>query len=73
MQEEPMMWDPALADQWVDAWLADLRRQGTSDRTLERLARNLGSAAQCPSAIRPDSSDARALAAFLSWLSAPPT
>ena len=34
----------AAVDASVDAWLAHLRRQGLSDRTLERRARALGDA-----------------------------
>ncbi len=68
MNETPMPWDPALADQWVDAWLADLRRHGASDRTLLRLARNLAAAANAGAAALEDPRLRGAIQPFVAWL-----
>jgi hypothetical protein len=55
--------DPALADAWVDAWLADLRRQGLSAWALERRARLLARATVAPGGV----DNTRAAAEFIRW------
>ena len=44
----------SVVDAGVDAWLAQLRRQGLSDRTLERRARALGDAVRYGLPLPPD-------------------
>jgi hypothetical protein len=57
--------DEALADRWVDAWLAALRAAGTSDATLLRRAEAL---ARAVSGNHRDRAARRAWAVFGAWL-----